>query len=262
MVLLDVREITKTFGGLVAVNDMSLTVEPGSITALIGPNGAGKTTLFNCITGLLRPDTGSVTLDGTDLSRLDVHERARSGLGRTFQRLEVFTGMTVFENCLVAAEAAHPGKVFRDIGRLRHRPDRRVVETVTSMLGLVGVDHLGDTLAGELSTGTLRQVELARALCTDPRVLLLDEPASGLDHDETVAFEEVLREIAGSGIGILLVEHDVELVLRVADWIHVMDFGESVMDGPPGVVRGDPRVQAVYLGVDEEHVLDDVVRVP
>ena len=259
MALLEVHDITKTFGGLVAVDGMSLTVDAGAITALIGPNGAGKTTTFNCITGLLAPDTGQVLLDGQDLSGLEVHERANAGLGRTFQRLEVFAGMTVFENCQVAAEVALPGHIFAKVLALRDRPNRKVVEQVQSALELVGIDHLADVLAGELSTGVLRRVELARALCTRPLVLLLDEPASGLDDDETRALEQVLRTITAEGIGILLVEHDVDLVLRVARWIHVMDFGEPVMDGPPDEVRRDPRVQAVYLGVDEGHLLDDVV---
>lgn len=260
MMLLEVIDVTKQFGGLVAVDQMSLTVEDSTITALIGPNGAGKTTLFNCITGLLQPDGGRILLRGRDLSGLEVHERARAGLGRTFQRLEVFTGMTVFDNCLVAAEAAHPAKVFRDVGRLRHRPREEVVSRVTDVLALVGIDHVAGSLAGELSTGLLRRVELARALCTEPSVLLLDEPVSGLDDEETTALEVVLRAVADTGVGILLVEHDVDLVMRVADWVHVMDFGTHVTAGPPDVVREDSVVQDVYLGVDHDTEAVKVVR--
>lgn len=252
MTTLEARQIVKRFGGLVAVDHMDLTVESGRITALIGPNGAGKTTIFNCLTGLLPMDEGEVHLDGRRLNALDIHERARAGLGRTFQRLEVFTGMTVRENLQVAAEVAIPGSVFLGLFRVRHETDPRVAERVDEVLTLTGLGEFADEVAGDLSTGILRRVELARALCTGPTILLLDEPASGLDTSETEEVEGVLRTIAGSGVGILLVEHDVELVMDVSDHVYVMDFGEPLADGPPEVVADDPKVKAAYLGVDQD----------
>lgn len=248
MTLLEARDVVKRFGGLVAVDHMTLAVHPGRVTALIGPNGAGKTTLFDCLTGMLELDGGQVVLDGRDISRLDVHERARAGIGRTFQRLEAFVDMTVAENVQVAAEVAVPGSVLLDLVRVRHRTDGRVAERVDRMLELTGLADLRETPAGDLPTGTLRRVELARALATEPRVLLLDEPASGLDPGETEQLVRVLRAISGSGVGILLVEHDVDLVMDVSDHVHVMHFGRALADGPPEVVAADPRVRAAYLG--------------
>src|SRR4051812_23180711 len=217
--------ITRRFGGLVAVDNVSVEAAPGQVTSLIGPNGAGKTTFFNCLTGVLEPNGGHIRLDDQDLTHLSTDARARAGLGRTFQRLEVFTGMTVFENLQVACEAQQPGRVWRGLIQWRHDDDDQIVQAVDSTLEVLGISDLRDVAAGSLSTGMLRIVELGRALCTHPRTLLLDEPGSGLDTEESQRLLEILKALADQGLSILLVEHDVELVMALSTTIYVMDFG-------------------------------------
>jgi ABC-type branched-subunit amino acid transport system ATPase component len=245
--------ITKRFGGLIAVNDVSLTVAPGQVTSLIGPNGAGKTTLFNCLTGNLAADVGNVRLDDLDLTYLTPDARSRAGLGRTFQRLEVFTGLTVFENLQVAYEVQQPRAVWRGVLWPGRDNDPSVAEAVDSVLRLLGLSELAGVTAGSLSTGLLRLVELGRALCTNPRVVLLDEPGSGLDTEETSRLERILKRLAEEGLSILLVEHDVELVMDLSSTIYVMDFGQLIANGTPEEISKNDAVRAAYLGVDEEH---------
>ena len=239
---LEVEGVTKRFGGLTAVDDVSLTVRPGEVTSLIGPNGAGKTTLFNCLTGVHAPTSGRVRLDGRDITSLPMHRRAQLGVGRTFQRLEVFTGMTVESNLLVAAES-----VERHRARRGRESAREITDHVLETVGLTGVRG---KLAGELSTGTLRLVELGRALCVQPTVLLLDEPGSGLDSHESEALEEILRGVVATGIGVLLVEHDVALVMALSTTIYVVDFGKLIATGCPEEISKNEDVRRAYLGVD------------
>jgi branched-chain amino acid transport system ATP-binding protein len=234
--MLDVSGITVRFGGHVALDDVRLTAAPGEVTGLIGPNGAGKTTLFNVVTGLQAPQRGRVRLDGDDVTGLAPYRRARRGLARTFQRLELFGLLTVRENVELAASVR---------GR---RPGRSADEA----LGLVGLTAMGEVRADELPTGKARLVELARALATGPRVLLLDEPASGQDDAETEAFRDVLLTVAAEGIAVVLVEHDVHLVMRTCARVHVLDFGRVLAAGTAAEVQADQAVLDAYLGAAPE----------
>ena len=247
MTTLRAERVTRRYGGLTAVHAVDLHVSSGEVVGLIGPNGAGKTTLFACLSGAEPLDEGRVLLDDRDITGLRADARARLGLARTFQRLAVFTTMTVEENLLAGAESRVPGSLRRSLlGRAEPTAaaDRAHVLEVAALLGLDGV--LGD-VAGSLSTGGQRMVELGRALCRDPQVLLLDEPASGLDTGETEELSRVLRHLAAQGTAVLLVEHDVGLVLSTADRLVAMAAGRVLADGTPDEVRHDPAVRAAYL---------------
>ena len=245
---LEIEDVSVRFGGLAALSEVSLSAAEGAITGLIGPNGAGKTTLFNVVTGIQRPNSGTVRLDGQDLHALSSFRRARLGLGRTFQRLELFGTLTVAENVGVAASIAQRGVV--------KARSKAIQEVRAAILDRVGLTAVANDRADTLPTGTGRLVELARALATRPKVLLLDEPAAGQDTDETERFSEVLRDLANDGLAILLVEHDMELVMNVCHKVVVLDYGRVICTGTPAEVRADPNVQAAYLGTVPEAVAD------
>jgi branched-chain amino acid transport system ATP-binding protein len=243
--LLEARNITVRFGGNVALDDVSVDAEPGRITGLIGPNGAGKTTLFNAVTGLLPPTSGHVFLDGQDVSKLAPHKRARKGMARTFQRLELFTSLTVRENIQVAGEIRNGWDRLKRVNAAAEA--QRIID-------LVGLGAVADREVTEIPTGTARVVELGRALMTRPQVLLLDEPASGQTEQETVQFGELLKKLAHEdGLAVLLVEHDMSLVMEVSDHIHVLDFGRIIARGTPDQIRQDQAVLDAYLGAEGEH---------
>ena len=238
MPLLEVRSVSVSFGGNVALDAVSLSADPGCVTGLIGPNGAGKTTMFNVISGLQQPTSGQVLIDGRDVSKLSPTKRARTGLARTFQRLELFTMLSVRENVLVAAD------IYRGWARDGGDPGRRA----DAALARVGLTDVADLRVTSVPTGQARLVELARALVCAPRVLLLDEPAAGQDDIETERFAVLLRELASEGIAVVLVEHDVKLVVEVCDRINVLDFGKLLAVGTPDEIQHDPAVREAYLG--------------
>ena len=240
------------FGGLVALDQVTVEAPPGRITGLIGPNGAGKTTLFNVCCGFQTPDEGSVALDGLTVTRESPARRARLGLGRTFQRMELFGSLTVRENLELAAESLHVADdPLTQLGLVHggRKVQAEVAGTAAELLDVTGLTAVADRLAGEISTGQGRLMELARALARRPRILLLDEPSSGLDGAESAAFGQLLlRLVADRGIGIFMIEHDMSLVLNICDWIHVLDFGRPLMAGTAQEVRSSEAVRAAYLG--------------
>ncbi len=249
---LTASDIVVRFGGLVALDGVTVEAPPNRITGLIGPNGAGKTTMFNVCCGFQRADDGRVVLDDEDVTRSSPEHRARMGLGRTFQRMELFWSMTVRENVELAVESLHvrddPLTQLGIVGGGR-RVTSTVAEHAQSIMEFAGIDGVADRLASEISTGQGRLVELARALARSPRILLLDEPSSGLDPRESEAFGELLTAlVAERETAVLMVEHDMSLVLNICDWIHVLDFGKPLTEGTPADIRASDAVREAYLG--------------
>ena len=234
MASLEVNGVTVAFGGNRALDGVGLTAEPGRVTGLIGPNGAGKSTLFDVVCGLRRPSSGRVLLDGRDVTRMGPARRARHGLARTFQRLELFGRLSVRDNLLVAAE----------LGPER----RRASQVAAEILARLGLTELAGAAADALPTGLGRLVEVGRALALRPKFLLLDEPAAGQDVEETGRFAALLRALAAEGTAVVLVEHDMSLVMGVCDEVYVLDLGKIIAVGPPAVIRSDETVLAAYLG--------------
>ena len=264
--ILQVDHLTMRFGGLVAINDLSFTAKRADITAIIGPNGAGKTTVFNCITGFYKPTEGMLTLthaDGTTflLERLEDHQiSATASVARTFQNIRLFSGMTLLENLLVAQHKPLNGASFFTIAGILglssyRKAEAEAIEFASYWLEKVGLIDRADDAAGDLPYGDQRRLEIARAMCTRPVLLCLDEPAAGLNPRESAELNDLLRSIRDEQqLSILLIEHDMGVVMGISDHIVVLDYGRKISDGTPEFVRNDPAVIAAYLGVDEEEV--------
>ncbi|HXX56612.1 MAG TPA: ABC transporter ATP-binding protein [Thermodesulfovibrionales bacterium] len=253
--ILKCEKVAVRFGGVQALNGVNFSVRRGSITAIIGPNGAGKTTLLNVISGLVNADDGMIEFDGSHITRMPPHERGRAGLVRTFQNLEIFTNMSVLENVMTGCHRLVNYSILDSLGRTPKywKGERACREHAERELGFVGLTDAGDMMAHELPFGSQRLLELARAISSEPRLLLLDEPAAGLNMRETRNLGAIIKRIGEErGITIVLVEHDMDLVMRISDRITVLNFGEVIAEGAPLEIQKNPDVIAAYLGVEEE----------
>jgi branched-chain amino acid transport system ATP-binding protein len=257
MALLEVRELGKAFGGVAAIADLSFAVPEGSIYAVIGPNGAGKTTLFNMLSGVYVPSDGGIEFDGSSLAGLEPHQVATRGISRTFQNLQIFFNMSVLENVMVGCHQRARSGLYRAALRLPGvvREEQQIRAWALEALEFCGLAHLAERPADALPYGELKRVEIARALAADPRLLLMDEPAAGLNDTETAELRELIRRIGARGVTVLLVEHNMGLVMQVSDTVLVLDYGSKLAEGTTTEIQNDPRVIAAYLGGEVQYAV-------
>jgi branched-chain amino acid transport system ATP-binding protein len=248
--MLEVRSITQRFGGITALEDISFAVSKGNITGVIGPNGAGKTTLFNIVTGIYSQTSGQIFLEGNDISRVPAEQLARRGLVRTFQNIELFGSMTVLENVMLGLHTQSKSGILACMGKMpwHLREERRIREQAYQWLEFCGITDLAPQVAGSLPFGKGRLLEIARAMAVEPRIMLMDEPAAGLNNRETNELAVLIRKIRDTGVSVALVEHDMELVMDICDQIVVLNLGKKLAEGTPREIQENPAVIAAYLG--------------
>ncbi|WP_321470484.1 ABC transporter ATP-binding protein [Halarcobacter sp.] len=252
--VLEIENVSKFFHGLVAIDDLTIKVKPGQIYGIIGPNGAGKTTLFNCVTGIYTPEEGTIKYKGENITGMQPHLIAQRGVLRTFQNIRLFKEMSVAENIMAGYHTKSKQKWYHAI---IHTPAYKKDETaawkkVEELMKFFNLSHLATHPTGDLSYGNQRKVEMARALAANPELLILDEPAAGLNENETKELTEIIRDISKMDIGIMMIEHDMEMVMNLTDYITVINFGKEISQGEPNFVQDDPRVIEAYIGSDDE----------
>jgi branched-chain amino acid transport system ATP-binding protein len=252
--VLEISNVSKFFHGLVAIDDLTIKVKPGQIYGIIGPNGAGKTTLFNCVTGIYTPEKGSIKYKGEDITGMEPHKIAARGILRTFQNIRLFKEMSVAENIMAGCHTKSKQKWYHGI---IHTPfykkdELALWKKVEELMEFFALSQFATTPTGDLSYGNQRKVEMARALAANPELLILDEPAAGLNENETIELTEIIRKISKMGLGIMMIEHDMDMVMNLTDYITVINFGKEISQGVPSFVQDDPRVVEAYIGSDDE----------